>query len=125
MQGNQNRHDLKDNEWIKLEPIITKRLGKRGSNNAGDNRKFVNGVFWILRTGSPWRDLPIQYGKFGSVHKRFKRWCDEGHWDDILEQLMDDPDFEWLMIDASHCKVHPHASGAVGGNQSMGRTKGG
>lgn len=125
MQGTQNRHDLKDNEWIKLEPIITKRLGKRGSNNAGDNRKFVNGVFWILRTGSPWRDLPIQYGKFGSVHKRFKRWCDEGHWDDILEQLMDDPDFEWLMIDASHCKVHPHASGAVGGNQSMGRTKGG
>lgn len=69
--------------------------------------------------------MPIQYGKFGSVHKRFKRWCDEGHWDDILEQLMDDPDFEWLMIDASHCKVHPHASGAVGGNQSMGRTKGG
>lgn len=48
MQGTQNRHDLKDNEWIKLEPIITKRLGKRGSNNAGDNRKFVNGVFWIL-----------------------------------------------------------------------------
>ena len=43
----------------------------------------------------------------------------------LLEQAIDTPDFEWLMIDASHIKVHPHAAGAVGGNQDMGRTKGG
>ncbi len=43
----------------------------------------------------------------------------------LLEPLVDEPDYEWLMIDASHLKVHPHASGAVGGNQAMGRTKGG
>jgi hypothetical protein len=48
-----------------------------------------------------------------------------GVWERLLEVLIDEPDFEWLMIDASHCKVHPHASGARGGNQGMSRTKGG
>jgi hypothetical protein len=46
-------------------------------------------------------------------------------WESLLETLNDEPDYEWLMIDASHCKVHPHAAGARGGNQAMSRTKGG
>jgi hypothetical protein len=46
-------------------------------------------------------------------------------WEQLLETLIDEPDYEWLMIDASHCKVHPHAAGAKGGNQDMSRTKGG
>ena len=125
MENLQNRHDLTNAQWSKLEPIIKKRIGNWGGSNAHDNRIFVNGSFWILRTGAPWRDLPPQYGKFGSVHKRYKRWCDAGHWEYILEALIDEPDFEWLMIDASHIKVHPHAAGAEGGNQDMARTKGG
>ncbi|SCZ84458.1 hypothetical protein NSMM_180005 [Nitrosomonas mobilis] len=52
------------------------------------------------------------------------RWRDKGIWEEFLEILIDDPDYEWLMVDASHCKVHPHASGARGGNQDMNRTKG-
>lgn len=48
-----------------------------------------------------------------------------GRWEHILEQLIDEPDMEWLMIDASHVKVHPQAAGAKGGNQDMERTKGG
>ena len=48
-----------------------------------------------------------------------------GIWEKLLEILVDEPDFEWLMIDVSHCKVHPHAAGARGGNQDMSRTKGG
>ncbi len=82
-------------------------------------------VFWILRTGAPGRDLPPSYGKWGTVYQRFRRWRDKGVWERILEVLIDDPDYEWLMIDASHCKVHPHAAGAKGGNQDMSRTKGG
>ena len=123
MENLQNRHDLTDAQWEILEPIILITLGTWGGSNANDNRIFINGCFWILRTGAPWRDLPPQYGKFGSVHKRFKRWCDNGIWERILEAVIDDPDFEWLMIDASHCKVHPHAAGAIGGNQDMSRTK--
>ena len=67
--------------------------------------------------------MPLEYGKFGSVHKQFKRWCDGGRWEYILEQLIDKPDMKWLMIDASHCKVHLHTAGAIGGNQDMERTK--
>jgi transposase len=125
MEKLQNRHDLTDNQWEKISPIIMKLLGTWGGSKANDNRIFVNACFWITRTGSPWRDLPEQYGKFNAVHRRYKRWCDKGIWDEILVQLMDEPDMEWLMIDGSYCKVHPHASGAVGGNQDMSRTKGG
>jgi hypothetical protein len=45
-------------------------------------------------------------------------------WEKLLEELVDAPDYEWLMIDASHIKVHPHAAGAKGGNQEMSRSKG-
>lgn len=125
MSNPYNRHDVTDENWNKLEPIITELLGRWGGSNANDNRLFVNACLWIIRTGSPWRDLPTEYGKFNAVHRRYKRWCDKGIWDQILAKLMDEPDYEWIMIDASHCKVHPHAAGAVGGNQDMGRTKGG
>ena len=78
-----------------------------------------------MRTGAPWRDLPPDLGHWSRVHRRFIRWRDKGVWEKLLEILIDDPDYEWLMIDASHCKVHPHAAGARGGNQDRGRTKGG
>ena len=125
MENLQNRHDLTDMQWAKIEPIIIKKLDTRGGYNAGDNRIFVNACLWIVRTGAPWRDLPPQYGVYNAVHRRYKRWCDKHVWDDILAELIDEPDYEWLMIDASHVKVHPHAAGAVGGNQDMERTKGG
>lgn len=79
----------------------------------------------ILRTGAPWRDLPPDYGGWSNTHRRFIRWRNTGIWEALLEQLLDRPDFEWLMIDARHIKVHPHAVGARGGNPAMGRTKGG
>ena len=92
---------------------------------ARDNRLFINAVFWILRTGAPWRDLPPDYGDWKNTQRRLCRWRDRGIWEALLERLVDDPDFEWLMSDASHIKVHPHAAGAKGGNQDMRRTKGG
>ena len=125
MEQLQNRHDLTDAQWNRIEPIIKKHLNKRGGSNANDNRVFVNACLWIVRTGSPWRDLPPQYGKFNAVHRRYKRWCDNHIWEYVLAELITEPDYEWLMIDASHCKVHPHACGAKGGNEAIGRTKGG
>lgn len=124
MESLQHRHDISDKAWAILSPMLPGQRGQWGGI-AKDNRSFINGVFWILRTGAPWRDLPPEYGKWGTVHQRFRRWRDTGVWEKILEALMDDPDYEWLMIDASHCKVHPHAAGAKGGNQDMSRTKGG
>lgn len=124
MVATHRRHDISDRVWGLLEPHLLGRKGTWGGN-ARDNRLFINAVFWILRTGAPWRDLPPDYGDWKNTHRRFCRWRDKGIWDGLLEKLVDDADFEWLMIDASHVKVHPHAAGAHGGNQAMARTKGG
>ena len=118
------RHDISDKVWDLLEPHLPGRKGSHGGI-AHNNRRFINAVFWILRTGAPWRDLPPDYGDWKNTHRRFCRWRDRAVWESLLEKMIDDPDFEWLMIDASHIKVHPHAAGARGGNQEMSRTKGG
>ena len=124
MEDMQRRHDMRDEVWRLLQPLLPGQRGQWGGI-AEDNRRFVNAVFWVLRTGAPWRDLPPVYGKWNSVYQRFRRWRDDGTWERVLEALIKEPDFEWVMIDASHVKVHPHAAGAVGGNQGMGVTKGG
>jgi transposase len=118
------RHDIPDAAWAILEPHLPGKKGDWGGI-AKDNRSFINAVFWILRTGAPWRDLPPDYGDWKNTHRRFCRWRDSGVWEALLEHLISEPDFEWLMIDATHIKVHPHAAGAVGGNQEMSRSKGG
>lgn len=118
------RHDISDRVWELLKPNLPGQKGGWG-RVAHDNRRFINAVFWILRTGAPWRDLPSDYGHWKNVHRRFCRWRDSGAWEALLEKLVNDPDYEWLIIDASHIKVHPHAAGAIGGNQEMSLTKGG
>ena len=124
MDADYHRHDISDKLWALLEPLLLGRKGTWGGN-ARDNRRFINAVFWILRTGAPWRDLPPDYGDWKNVHRRFCRWRDKNVWEHILESLINEPDFEWLMIDASFVKAHRHAAGAVGGNQDIGLTKGG
>ncbi len=124
MEEAHRRHDISDELWELMEPHLPGREGTRGVT-AKDNRLFINAVFWILRTGAPWRDLPPDYGDWKNTHRRFCRWRDKGVWEKFLEILVNDPDFEWLMIDASYIKVHQDGTGAKGGNQDMGRTKGG
>jgi transposase len=124
MKPAHRRHDILDRTWELLKPHLPGREGMWGSV-AKDNRLFLNAVFWILRTGAPWRDLPPDLGDWKNTHRRFCRWRDKGIWEKLLAQLIQDPDMEWLIIDATHCKVHPHAAGAVGGNEAMERTKGG
>lgn len=124
MMPSHRRHDISDHAWSLLEPHLPGRQGAWGGQ-AKDNRTFINAVFWVLRTGAPWRDLPPDYGGWSNTHRRFIRWRDKGIWESLLEKLIVDPDYEWLMIDATHIKIHPHAAGAVGGNQDMSRSKGG
>ena len=124
MKQAHRRHDINDKEWKLLEPHLMGQAGQWGGI-AEDNRNFINAVFWILRTGAPWRDLPPDFGKWNTVYKRFNRWVQSGFWAKLLDKLIKEPDFEWLMIDGTYIKVHPHAAGAKGGNQDMDRSKGG
>jgi hypothetical protein len=124
MQLAHRRHDISDHIWQRIEDFLPGKLGKWGGR-ARDNRNFINAVFWIIRTGAPWRDLPPDFGNWKNTHRRFCRWRDKGVWESILEKLILDPDYEWLMIDSTFVKAHNHAAGAKGGNQKMSRTKGG
>ncbi len=71
--ADQHRHDINDKAWEKISPHTIGENGTRGGN-ARDTRQFINGVFWILRAGAPWRDLPKTYGNWKNVHRRFCRW---------------------------------------------------
>jgi len=117
------RHDISDVIWEKIADKLPGSSGKVG-RKALDNRRFINAVLWVFRVGAPWRDLPPDYGDWKNTHRRFCRWRDKGIWESLLNEVLEDADYEWLMIDASHVKVHRHGVGAKGGNQDMGRTKG-
>ncbi len=119
-----HRHDINDHSWEIICPHLSGKKGDWGGV-AKDNRQFINAVVWILRTGAPWRDLPPEFGDWKSTHRRFCRWRDKGVWERLLEVVLDEPDLEWLMIDATHVKAHRHACGAKGGSEAIGRTKGG
>ena len=106
MEASYHRHDINDKVWELLGPHLPGQRGQWGGI-AQDNRRFINAVFWVLRTGAPWRDLSPDYGKWGSVHQRFIRWRKKGVWEKLLEILIDEPDYEWLMIDAVISKCIP------------------
>jgi len=105
---------LSDTQWRRISGLIIGRADQRGSTGR-DNRMFVEGVLWIVRTGSPWRDLPVAFGGWNSVFRRFSRWSAKGVWRRIFEALSDDPDFEYLIVDSTIVRAHQHAGGAKGG----------
>ena len=80
-----------------------------------DNRMFIEAVLWIARTGSPWRDLPKEFGKWNSVFQRYRRWSKEGRFTRIFEEISGEADMEYAMIDGSIVKVHRYGQGAKGG----------
>src|ERR1700681_832888 len=84
---------LNDAAWERMAPLIIGRPDQKGSTGR-DNRMFVEGVLWIVRTGSPWRDLPEAFGDWNSVFRRFSRWSQKGVWRRLFEAMSDDPDFE-------------------------------
>jgi putative transposase len=108
------RNWLTNEQWIRVAPELPGKPGDPGCH-AKDNRLFVEAVLWIARTGSPWRDLPAEFGKWFTVYTRFWRWARKGVWKRVFEALSNDPDFEYVMIDGTICRVHQHGAGAKGG----------
>ena len=105
-EGDLDRRGLSDAQWRRIEKGLPGKDGDRGRSGA-DNRLFVDAVLWVLRTGSPWRDLPEEFGNWNSVFQRFRRWAIKGVWESLFKALVEDPDFEYLMIDATIVRVAP------------------
>ncbi|MGL5097983.1 MAG: IS5 family transposase [Planctomycetia bacterium] len=104
------RFELSDEQWRRIEPLLPSRSGTPGRHGV-DDRLFLDAVLWILRTGAPWRDLPDRFGPWNTVFQRFQRWARKGVWQAVFDALQD-PDLEWVMIDATIVRAHAHAAGA-------------
>jgi transposase len=93
---------------------------------AKDNRLFINAVWYVTKTGIPWKDLPERFGKWDTVYHRFNQWSKKGVWRRVFEAVQD-PDLEWLMVDSTVIRAHHHAAGMNGGedNQALGRSRSG
>ena len=108
------RHEISQAAWERIEHLLPGRPGDVGVT-AANNRLFVNAVYWIAKTGAPWRDLPPRFGPWNSIFQRFNRWSKKGVWQRVAEALSEDVDFEWLMIDSTVVRAHQHAAGKKGG----------
>jgi transposase len=110
------RYELSEAQWRRIEPMLPGKVSDPG-RTAADNRLFINGVLWVLRSGARWSDLPDRYGKYKTVHKRFTRWARAGVWEGIFAMLSRDRDNEYLMIDSSIVRAHAQAAtGQKGGS---------
>ena len=108
------RRELTDAQWLRIERLVAGKEGDKGRHGE-DNRLFVDAVLWIARAGAPWRDLPPAFGNWNSVFQRFRRWAKKGAWERIFHALVENPDFEYLIIDSTIVRAHQHAAGAKGG----------
>lgn len=107
---------MSDEEWGFFEPFILSVRAPNGRKPT-NHRRVLDGIFWIARTGAPWRDLPEEFGKWSSVYRQFRRWTLVGLWELILEALTESrlvPD-ALQMVDSTVVRAHYQAAGAKGG----------
>ena len=117
---------LRDDQFERMAALLPGKVGDPG-RTAADNRLFVEAVLWIARTGSPWRDLPPEFGSWNSTYQRFARWSRRGVWHRLFAHLAQEADFEEVFLDATIVRAHQHAAGAPRkkGEQALGRSRGG
>src|ERR1700675_256924 len=108
------RFDLSDEDWALLEPLLPK---SRKSARV-DDRKTIKAIFYVLRTGMPWRDLPARYGPYTTAHNRFNRWSRRGIWKRVFDQLASKSRDSLYLIDSTIVKAHRAASGGKGGSKT-------
>jgi transposase len=114
--GMVKRYELTEAQWRRIENLLPGKEGDPGRTGR-DNRLFVDGVLWVLRSGARWQDLPERYGKWKSVHKRFTRWARTGVWERVFASLTGDPDNQYLMLDTTLVRVHQQAACGKGGTR--------
>jgi transposase len=97
------RYELSDYEWTAIKPMLPNK--PRGVRRVKD-RRVLNGIFWVLRSGAPWRDLPAAFGPRTTCYNRFVRWRRAEVWDQIMDALAAGHDPAVQMIDTSVVRVH-------------------
>ena len=108
-----SRFVVSDGMWLRIAGILPGKATDRGVT-ASDMQLFLEAVLWRVRTGSPWRDLPMEFGNWNSNFRRFRRWARDGVFDLLFDHVSGDPDMEYAMIDGTIVSVHQKATGAKG-----------
>lgn len=108
------RFELTDEEWAAIEPLLP-------NNSPGarrvDDRRVINAIFHVLRTGIPWRDLPNEFGPYTTAYNRYNRWSRRGIWRRIFEGLSGKSRDKLHFIDSAMIKAHRAAAGGKGGKR--------
>ncbi len=102
-----SRYDLSEFQWRVIAPLLPSK--PRGVARV-DNRRVLNGIFWVLHSGSPWRDLPERYGPYTTCYNRFWRWTTAGVWDQIMDDITDVYEGDACMIDGTIVRVRHSAA---------------
>jgi transposase len=111
------RHELTDEQWLLVDPLIPRSTAKTG-RPPSDRRENLNGIFWILNTGAPWRDLPERFGPWQTVYDHFSKWRRNGVFAAIVEALqikLDDEgliDWDLWCVDGANVRASRAAAGA-------------
>ena len=100
-------YELSDFEWGVMAPLLPNK--PRGVPRV-DDRRVLNGIFWVLRTGAPWRALPKEFGPPTTCYNRFVRWRKAGVCDRIMAAVSQAYDGNVQMIDSTSVRVHQHAA---------------
>ncbi len=103
------RYELSEAHWSRIASLVPSKAADPGRTGT-DNRLFVNGCLWVLRSGAHWCDLPERYGKWKTVHRRFSRWCPAGVWELVFEALTTDGNNQYLMIDSTIVRAHQQSA---------------
>ena len=109
-----NRFVVRDHQWTEMEPY---RLGLKAhpGRTGSDPSLFMEALFWIARTGSPWRDPPPGFGNLNTIYRRFRDWARAGIFERMSNDLSDQPDMDMARINGAIVKVHRAGQGAKGG----------
>ena len=110
-----SRYDLSDEEWSIIQPLLPKQW--RGPKRR-DDRQVLNGIFFVLRSGIQWEDLPERYGPAKTVYNRYNRWGQRGVWKDVFDALVRHSENSLVFIDSTIVKAHRCASGGKKGSWS-------
>lgn len=106
------RYELNDEQWEQIKELIPRAKTGRPPK---DDRRMLNAMLWMTRSGAGWEDLPERYGPWKSVYSRFCKWRDDGTFLTIFQSLSSDADMEALCLDSTSVKAHQHSAGAKKG----------
>jgi putative transposase len=103
---------LREDQFERLYTLLQQEP-KIHTKDRTRERRFLEAIYWLDRSGAQWRFLPAAYGGWNSVYKRFARWADLGVWERLFGAVADEPDLQAVMIDATVVRAHACAAGAA------------